>query len=113
MAATETVAPGLSAAPVPGPPELLPGRPDAIVDLQTDTGAALVGGTWRYADARVRAIDFVDVAGPGTPDPLGPGTVRNQTYDVVPHAQAPDYPDEQWQVLAPADTTRRLSQGRV
>jgi gluconolactonase len=113
MGATETAAAVLTAAPVPGPPELLPGRPDAIVDLQTDTGAALVGGTWRYADARVRAIDFVDVAGPGAPDPLGPGTVRNQTYDVVPHAQAPDYPDEHWAVLAPADTRRRLSQGRV
>jgi gluconolactonase len=113
MAATETAAAVASAAPVPGPPELLPGRPDAIVDLQTDAGVALVGGTWRYADARVRTIDFVDVAGPGAADPLGPGTVRNQTYDVVPHAQAPDYPDEHWDVLAPADTRRRLSQGRV
>src|SRR2546429_9531980 len=33
-----------SAARLPGPPELLPGRPDAIVDLQTDEGAALIGG---------------------------------------------------------------------
>jgi gluconolactonase len=115
MAAAETTAPAAveSAAPVPGPPELLPGRPDAIVDLQTDAGVALVGAEWRYADARVRAIDFVDVAGPGAPDPLGPGTARNQTYDVVPHAQAPDHPDEHWAVLAPADTRRRLSQGRV
>ena len=36
---------------LPGPPELLPGCPDAIVDLQTDSGTALVDGTWRYADA--------------------------------------------------------------
>jgi gluconolactonase len=119
MAAVDTTtvaATGLaagSAAALPGPPELLPGRPDAIVDLQTEAGAALVDGRWRYADARVRAIDFVDVAGPGAPDPLGPGTVRNQTYDVVPHAQAPEYDDSRWEVLAPADTRRRLSQGRV
>jgi gluconolactonase len=113
MGATETATAVASAAPVPGPSELLPGRPDAIVDLQTDEGVGLVGGTWRYADARVRAIDFVDVAGPGAPDPLGPGTVRNQTYDVVPRAQAPDYPDGHWEVLAPPDTRRRLSQGRV
>jgi gluconolactonase len=113
MAATDVSPAVVTAAPVPGPPELLPGRPDAIVDLQDEGGVALVGGEWRYADARVRAIDFVDVAGPGAPDPLGPGTVRNQTYDVVPHAQAPDYPDAQWDVLAPADTRRRLSQGRV
>ena len=34
-------------APVPGPPELLPGRPDAVVDLQSAAGCALVGGEWR------------------------------------------------------------------
>src|ERR671922_184929 len=36
MAATEPPAAAAvaSAAPVPGPPEVLPGRPDAIVDLQ-------------------------------------------------------------------------------
>ena len=48
MAALDSI---VSAARVPGPPELLPGRPDAIVDLQTEEGAALVGGGWRYADA--------------------------------------------------------------
>ena len=49
-----------SAARVPGPPELLPGRPDAVVDLQTDAGAALVGGA-RGATRRARCeeIDFV------------------------------------------------------
>jgi gluconolactonase len=102
-----------SAARLPGPPELLPGRPDAIVDLQTDAGAALVGAQWRYADAQVQEIDFVELAGPGTPDPLGPGTVPNRTYDVVPHAQGLDYDDSDWAALAPADTMRRLSQGRV
>ena len=98
---------------LPGPPELLPGRPDAIVDLQTDAGAALVRGRWRYSDACVREIDFVALAGPGAPDPLGPGDVPNRTYDVVPHAQGLDYDDTGWEALAPADTMRRLSQGRV
>ena len=98
---------------VPGPPELLPGRPDAVVDLQTDEGAALVGGRWRYADARVEEIDFVAPAGPGTPDPLGPGSLPNRTYDVVPHAEAGDFDDSDWEVLAPADTMRRLANGRV
>jgi len=111
--ATETPAAVVSAAPVPGPPELLPARPDAIVDLQTDAGAALVGGTWRYADARVHEIDFVELAGPGTPDPLGPGEVPNRTYDVVPHAEAADFDDSGWETLAPADTMRRLANGRV
>ncbi|HET9738230.1 MAG TPA: SMP-30/gluconolactonase/LRE family protein [Solirubrobacteraceae bacterium] len=102
-----------SAARLPGPPELLPGRPDALVDLQTEEGAALVGGQWRYADARVEEVSFVELAGPGAPDPLGPGTVANCTYDIVPHAQAADFDDSRWQRLAPADTMRRLSTGRV
>jgi gluconolactonase len=102
-----------SAARLPGPPDLLPGRPDAIVDLQTDAGAALVGARWRYSDARVSEIDFVEVGGSDAADPLGPGDVPNRTYDVLPHAQGLDYDDSGWEELAPADTMRRLSQGRV
>jgi gluconolactonase len=113
MAGTQTRTPAAPAAPVPGPPELLPGRPDAIVDLQTDAGVALVGGRWRYADAQVREIDFVAIGGPGAADPLGPGDVPNRTYDVVPHAEAADFDDAAWQTLAPADTMRRLANGRV
>jgi gluconolactonase len=44
---------------------------------------------------------------------LGPGTVANRTYDVVPHAQAIEFDDTSWERLAPADTVRRLSTGRV
>jgi gluconolactonase len=98
---------------VPGPPELLPGRPDAVIDLQTDAGAALVGGRWRYSDAHVETVDFVELAGAGAPDPLGPGEVPNRTYEVVPHAEAVDFDDSEWERLSPADTMRRLSQGRV
>ena len=107
-AETATVTP--AAAP-PGPPELLPGRPDAIVDLQSADGVALVDGRWRYADARVEEIDFVQVGSPA--DPLGPGTVPNRTYDVVPHAQATDYDDSGWRTLAPDETRLRLGGGRV
>ncbi len=95
----------------PGPPELLPGRPDAIVDLQTEEGVALVGGQWRYADARVEEVEFVELGSPE--DPLGPGTVPNRTYEVVPHAQAADFDDSSWESLTPSDTMRRLSTGRV
>jgi gluconolactonase len=100
-----------SATRLPGPPELLPGQPDAVIDLQTDEGAALVGGQWRYSDARVEEIDFVEVGSPA--DPLGPGDVPNRTFDVVPHAEAAEFDDSAWQLLPPADTMRRLSQGRV
>jgi gluconolactonase len=98
----------ISAATLPGPPELLPGRPDAIIDLQTHEGAALVGGQWRYGDAEVAEIDFVGVG----PD-LGPSGPPNRTYDVVPHAQAVDFDDSGWQLLAPPNTERRLGGGRV
>ena len=95
----------------PGPPEMLPGRPDAIVDLQTEEGVALVGGQWRYSDATVEAVDFVELGSPE--DPLGPGSVPNRTYEVAPHAEAADFDDSEWTVLAPADTMRRLANGRV
>jgi len=100
-----------SAARIPGPPELLPGRPDAVIDLQTEEGAALVGAQWRYSDARVEEIDFVELGSPE--DPLGPGTVPNRTFDVVPHAEAAGFDDSGWIRLAPEDTMRRLANGRV
>jgi gluconolactonase len=96
---------------VPGPPQLLPGRPDAVVDLQTDEGAALVGAEWRYSDARVEEIDFVEVG--SAADPLGPGYRPNRTYDVTPHAEAVDFDDSNWRVLSPEETQNRLSTGKV
>jgi gluconolactonase len=98
----------MSATTMPGPSELLPGRPDAVVDLQTDEGVALVGGEWRYSETRVTEIDFVEVGAD-----LGPSGPPNRTYDVVPHAQPSDYDDSDWAVLDPPDTERRLSTGRV
>ncbi|MGH9036838.1 MAG: SMP-30/gluconolactonase/LRE family protein [Acidimicrobiia bacterium] len=96
------------AARLPGPPELLPGLPDAVVDLQTEEGVALVGAEWRYSDAEVTGIDFVDVG----PD-LGPSGPANRTFDVVPHAEGADFDDSTWKVLSPADTQLRLGTGRV
>jgi gluconolactonase len=99
------------AARVPAPSELLPGCPDAVIDLQTEAGVGLVGGEWRYSDARVDKIDFVEVGHPD--DPLGPGLTPNKTFDVVPHAETADYDDSGWRRLSPEETQLRLSQGRV
>jgi gluconolactonase len=104
MAATEVI----PASRIPGPPELLPGRPDAVVDLQTHEGAALVGARWRTAEARVVEIDFV---GPG--DDLGPSGPPNRTYDLAPHAEAADFDDSGWRVLEPPETELRLGTGKV
>src|SRR5437764_2465026 len=99
------------AALVPGPSELLSGCPDAVIDLQTGAGVELVGGQWRYCDALVNEIDFVEVGHPD--DPLGPGLHPNRTFDVEPHAEGSDYDDSGWRVLSPSETQLRLSQGRV
>jgi gluconolactonase len=98
----------LPTTPLPGPPELLPSRPDATIDLQTHEGVALAQAEWRYRDASVREIDFVEVG-----EDLGPSGPPNRTYDIVPHAQAPNFNDTAWQVLAPPDTQHRLGAGRV
>jgi gluconolactonase len=91
-----------------GPPEVLPHCPDAVVDLQTNEGADLVHGEWRYSDAEIREIDFVGVGAD-----LGPSGSPNRTYDISPHAEAKDFDDSAWRVLAPADTEQRLGTGRV
>ncbi len=98
----------MRATTIPGPPELLPGRPDAVIDLQTDTGVQLIKGQWRYRDAQVVEIDFVEVG----PD-LGPSGAPNRTYDIVPHAEATDFDDSGWELLTPAGTETRKSTGRV
>jgi gluconolactonase len=108
MAATETIT---RAATLPGPPEPFPGRPDAVVDLQTAEGLSVVGGEWRYSDAKVHEIDFVEVGSDA--DPLGPGDRPNRTYDIWPHAEAIDFDDSGWRILAPEETMLRLANGRM
>jgi gluconolactonase len=98
----------MHASTLPGPPELLPGLPDAVIDLQTDAGVNLIRGQWRYHDARIEEIDFVGVG-----SDLGPSGAPNRTYDIAPHAEAIDFDDAEWETLAPADTMIRKSTGRV
>ena len=59
--------------------DIFPGRPDAVVDLATREGAALVKGQWRYRDARIVETDF---RAPG-PD-LRPSGPPLKTHDVTP-----------------------------
>ncbi len=93
---------------VPGPPELLPGRPDAVIDLQSKEGLDLVGATWRYSDAAVDEVDFVTVG-----DDLGPSGAPNRTYQITPAAGGAGFDDSGWTVLEPAETMLRLSTGKV
>jgi gluconolactonase len=83
-------------------------RPDAIVNLASDEGTALVRGQWRYSDATI--VD-VDHHGPG-PD-LRPSGPPNRTYDIAPHAGAADFNDAGWEAIAPRGLEARRSKGRL
>ena len=83
-------------------------RPDAIVDLKTDEGMALVNGQWRYRNAKV--ID-VDHHSPGTD--LAPSGPSNRTQDIDVHAGAADFDDSQWEQIRPAQLEERRSTGRL
>lgn len=106
---------------LPGPPEVLPGRPDATIDLQTVEGLELVRGRWRYRQATPAETQQAQVG----PD-LGPTGDPAPTLDLVPSAAevdaaslADDRADggpgavDGWTDLAPAETMRRLGTGRM
>lgn len=83
-------------------------RPEAIVDLKTDEGTALVKGQWRYSNARV--VD-VDHRSPGTD--LAPSGPPNRTQDIDLHAGAADFDDSKWERIKPAQLEERRSTGRL
>ena len=58
MAATAAAA---ATPPVPA------GKPDAVIDLATRDGAALVKGQWRYSDTRIVETDFRAAGADGQP----------------------------------------------
>ena len=81
---------------LPGPPELLPGRPDAVVDLQTADGAR----AGRRAVAllrRARRGDRLRRAS-ARPDPIRSGRATCPTAPTtsLPHAEAADFDDSGW-----------------
>lgn len=83
-------------------------RPDAIVDLKTDEGMALVKGRWRYRNAKVVDVDHHN---PGAD--LTPSGPPNRTQDIDVHAGAADFDDSTWEQIAPAQLEERRSTGRL
>jgi len=83
-------------------------KPAAVIDLGTESGAALAQATWRYSDARIVDIRFraPDAHGQPTGAPLA-------TQDISPHAGAADFDDSQWPVIAPTSLPERRGSGRV
>jgi len=82
--------------------------PQAVVDLRTAEGAALVGARWRYSDVTIIQTDHRD---PG-PD-LRPSGPPNRTNDITPHAGAADFDDSSWEIIEPAALENRRSHGRL
>src|SRR6516225_3716571 len=84
------------------------GRPDAVVDLRTRAGVALVKGQWKYSDVKIVETDF---RAPG-PD-LKPSGKPTKTYDYTPHAGAADFDDSQWEILDSTTLEARRSGGKL
>jgi gluconolactonase len=101
-------------APARAPVDPPLGRPDAVVDLATAEGAALVKATWRTHDAD---IVLIDGRGPG-PD-LKPTGKKLRTRDISPHAEAADFDDSRWEHIDMTQSTslpaleQRRGTGRV
>ena len=83
-------------------------RPDAIVNLATPEGVALVRGEWRYSDARLVEVDH---RWPG-PDLRASGA-PNKALDISPKAGGVDFDDRGWERVPPEQLERRRTNGRV
>jgi len=88
--------------------KVLDERPDAVVDLMTVEGVALVRGQWRYSDTKIVEVNHKS---PGRD--LGPSGPPNRTYDISLHAGAADFDDSAWEVLEPQALETRRSTGRL
>ena len=83
-------------------------RPDAIVDLKTEDGVALVKGQWRYSNVKVIEVDHY---GPGAD--LAPSGPPNRTQDINLRAGAVNFDDSAWETIKPAQLEERRSTGRL
>src|SRR5688572_7209812 len=83
-------------------------KPDALADLKTPQGAALMTATWRFRAADVVAVDH---RAPG--HDLKPSSDAIRTHDLSPLASAADFDDGAWEVLDPTTLEARRGTGRV
>jgi gluconolactonase len=83
-------------------------RPDAVIDLATTDGVALVRGGWKYSDATIVPVDHrspgADLRASGAP---------NRTYDLTPHAGAAGFDDSAWLSIPAEGLETRRSTGRL
>ena len=84
------------------------GRPDAIVDLASKEGAALVGASWRYRDATL-----VDVAARAAGPDLRPSGAPIRALDVSPSATEVFAREAGFERIPPDALERRRGNGKV
>jgi gluconolactonase len=84
------------------------GKPEAMIDLATREGAALVKGQWRYSDVKIVEVDF---PGPG-PDKQPTGAPV-KTYDYTPKAGGADFDDSGWEAIDATTLDARRGFGRL
>lgn len=92
--------------------ELAIGKADAIVNLKTQEGVALVKGVWRYSDVQIVEKDF-KAPGPSSEDKLElyPTGKLIKTKDIFPKAGGKDFNDSQWEALNPTKLETRRGTG--
>lgn len=88
-------------------PDIPPRTPNAIVDLRTREGTAMVKGEWRYHDARLVEVDH-RLPGPDN-RPTGAPT---RTMDISPKAGPAEFDDSGWATLDPESLESRRGLGR-
>jgi gluconolactonase len=84
------------------------GRPDAVIDLRTNSGVELVRGEWRYSDARL-----VDVESRAAGADLRASGAPVKALDISPHAGGKDFDDSAWQRIVPDSLESRRTNGRL
>ncbi|MDX2130528.1 MAG: SMP-30/gluconolactonase/LRE family protein [Planctomycetota bacterium] len=85
-----------------------PALPDAVVDLRTDAGVAMVSGQWRYTDAHIVEVEH---RAPGPDNRPGDRAVR--TDDLHPKPHTPDFDSAAWQAVSPDSLEARRTNGRL
>lgn len=89
-------------------PLIPPNNPDAIADLRSVEGAALLKAEWRYHDAKIVEVEHHSVG-----VDLKPSGPPNRTRDIEPHAGSADYDDTGWDVVDPMALETRRTGGRL
>jgi gluconolactonase len=82
--------------------------PLASIDLMSASGAAKVGATWRYSDARVVAGEFRAPGADGQPSTIPLGTQL-----IEPRAGRADFDDSGWPIIGADTLATRRGTGRV